>query len=275
VRTRLRPVRWGLHQLRWAALPVAARHSAPAAAALLPRPAPGWLAAVWAYHGQAWAGFAALHGLETQAYIERLHGRFVNWSRSARIRVRIDSADLPKFLSDGRYRNQFDTGASRGALAPGPRMLVESILLGIPSEAQAKHRPVYGYLTGSCEARANVIKYGDVVLELRSDVHRRTTFTFGDSLDEPAMRSAHPPFCPSPLSRPRTYALDGRLDLLGASEPWQATMCGYFEAQVHGALTPRDVESAAFTLGGSPADVDRVALQQYGIRWRTVPDNEP
>jgi hypothetical protein len=275
MRTGLRPLRSYVHRARWAALPEVARVLGPACSDLLPRPAAGWVTAVGAYQSTCYAHFATAHGMTGTEYSTAAAGRLHGWATSARVRIRLDLGDFPKFLADGRYRNQFGTGTTKGAFAPGRRMLVEGMVLGIPADAPASERPIYGYCTGSRESHANVIKYGDVVLELRRHVNHRTSFTFGDSLDEAAMLSAHPPFCPRPLDRPKNDALDARFDFLAALEPWQATRCGYIEAQIHGPLTPADIEVVTFTLGTSPADKDRVVMQDKGIRWRRVLGNEP
>jgi hypothetical protein len=154
-------------------------------------------------------------------------------------------------------------------------MLVEHTVLGIPPGALGAHRPIYGYCSGSNETHPNVLKYGDAVLLVRREVNYRTTFTFGDSLDETALLSPHPPFCPEPLARPTTLALDGRYDLLAAQEPWEATRCGYIEAQIHGALGVRDVEQIVFTLSNEPPQPMKEEMLRWGIQCRTVAGDEP
>jgi len=264
------------YRLRCLLLPTVARLYGPAAIRLVPRAAPGWTSAVRANHGSLYAQMAGSHGLLPDAYMREVQIWLWQWATSARIRVRMDTMDVSRFLQDGRYRNQFETGTSKGVLAPGRRMLVEHTVLGVPTDAALALRPTYGYCTGSLETHPNVIKYGDAVLLLRPEVNHRTTFTFGDSLDEAAILSANPPFCPAPLSRPGTVALDCRCDVLSVGDTWwEATRCGYIEAQIHGGLTPVDVECVVFTLGTAPDEKDRTDMQASGIQWRTVPGDEP
>lgn len=263
------------HAVRWRLLPALARRVGEPAHLLLPQPDPGWKQATRAYHGQQFSTMAQTYGIPFDAYVDRALHRLRAWAPSATVQVRMDSADVAKLLRDGRYRNQFTTGTSMGALAPGRRMLVEHTALGIPPSAAGTARPTYGYITGSHESHPNVVKYGDAILRLRRDVNFRTSFTFGDSLDEIAVWSPQPPFCPQPLARPTILGLDGRCDLLGAGQLWEATRCGYVEAQIHGAVTTRDVEEIVFTLSIQPGLSMREEMQRLGIAFRTVQGDEP
>jgi hypothetical protein len=259
------------HRLRWRLLPTTARWLGEAAAVVLPPPDIGWREAVRAFHRQQFTAMAERHGLSLDAYLDRAGGLLRRWAATASVQIRMDSRDVERFVAEGQYRNQFSTGRSSGSLAPGPRMLVEQTTLGIPTLAVARHRPVYGYCTGSLEGEPNLVQYGDAVLRLRRTVNARATFTCGDSLDECAMLSGHPPFCPQPLRRPTTLALDGRFDILEAApDLWAATSCGYIEAQVHGNVAPADVEEVVFTRGVTPSARSRQRLRDGGVAWRTV-----
>jgi hypothetical protein len=218
---------------------------------------------------------AETHDLDFDRYVSKLLARLQSWSRATRVQIRMDSEDVQKFLADGRYRNQFETGTSRGALVPARRRLVESVVFGVPSQVHGRYRPIYGYCIGSRPDSPNVIKYGDAVLCLRGEVNRRTTFTFGDSLDEIALFSRQPPFAPSPIGSPSTDSLDGRLDLLATSTPWQATRYGYIESQTFGDVSPADVETIVFTQGAEPADKLKVQMTAAGIKWRIVYGDTP
>jgi hypothetical protein len=242
---------------------------------LLPEPDAGWRQAVAAFHAESFAVAAQAHALSVEQYMGRVTEQLQAWAGVAVVQIRMDAADVSSFLRDRRYRNQFVTGTSQGAYAPGRRMLVEHTVLGIPPGALGADRPIYGYCSGSDETHPNVLKYGDAILILRHDVNFRTTFTFGDSLDETAILSPQPPFCPEPLARPTSLALDGRYDLLAASEPWQATRCGYIEAQIHGPVELRDVEQIVFTLSNEPTAPMKEEMRRWGIDCRTVVGDQP
>ena len=149
-----------------------------------------------AFHAENFAVAAESHDLSLEQYMERATDELQAWAAATVVQIRMDADDVSSFLQDRRYRNQFVTGTSQGAYAPGRRMLVEHTVLGIPPGALGADRPIYGYCSGSNETHPNVLKYGDAVLVLRREVNFRTTFTFGDTLDETAILSAQPPFCP-------------------------------------------------------------------------------
>lgn len=259
------------HRLRWRLLPTTARWLGEAAALVLPPPDIGWREAVRTFHCQQFTAMAERHGLSLDAYLNHAGALLRAWATTATVQIRMDAEAVERFLEERVYRNQFATGRSSGSLAPGPRMLVERTALGIPTLAVARHRPVYGYCTGSLECEPNLIQYGDAVLRLRRTVNARATFTCGDSLDECAMLSGHPPFCPQPLRRPTTLALDGRYDVVSvAPDLWAATSCGYIEAQVHGNVAPEHVAEVVFTRGAAPSSRVRRHLRDRGIAWRVV-----
>ncbi len=242
---------------------------------MLPQPDEGWRQAVRAYHRDQFVAFAHGHGVPFDEYVNEALTRLRMWAATTRIRIRMDYDTVETFLIDGRYRTQFEIGSSGGAYTPARRTLVEHTAFGIPPGARPQDRPVYGYCKGSNESHPNVIKYGDVVLELRPDVTHRATFTFGDSLDDIAFFSPLPPFCPRPLSRPGTLALNAGRDVLAVGELWQATNCGYIEAQVFGALTARDVATVVYTLKLEPTEAMKEEMANLGINWRTVSGDEP
>lgn len=259
------------HRVRWLLLPTAARWLGEAASLVLPPPDLGWREAVRAFHRRQFAEMAERHGLTLDGYLQRAGASLRAWSATASIEIRMRPEHVERFAADGRYRNLFSTGTSSGSAAPGPRMLVERTTLGIPTLATGQHRPVYGYCSGSLATDVNVVRYGDAVLRLRRTVNARATFTCGDSLDECAMLSGHPPFCPQPMRRPTTLALDGRYDVVGAAPHlWAATSCGYIEAQIHGGVAPADVAEVVFTRGTRPSAGARRRMAAAGIAWRAV-----
>jgi hypothetical protein len=264
-----------LHRVRWLLLPHTARTLGAPAQALISPPLFGWRVAVRQSQTAEFTGVAASRGLRFDDYITEVVGRLDAWAALTRVRIRMDSDDVGKFLRDGRYRNQFETGTSRGAYTPGRRMLVEAVAFGVPPDVSARYRPTYGYCTGSLEGHPNVIKYGDAVLCLKPDVNYRTTFTFGDSLDEIAVGSQLPPFAPRPLTSCGTLALDARIDPLACNAMWEWSRCGYIESQTYGDVTPADVETIVFTQNTIPTDDIDHALSNAGIQWRNVGGDVP
>lgn len=110
-----------------------------------------------------------------------------------RVCVRIPASVLPQMFEAGRLKTQFETGSSRGDYAPEARSVAEERAFGIPREAGAGSRPIYGFLAEDLthpryqhigEFWKGVSHYGAVTLELKDDVRPRTTFSGGDSLFE-------------------------------------------------------------------------------------------
>lgn len=263
------------YRARWYALPQAARRFGAASRLLLPRPDYGWLAATREHHAAGFATHATGYGISAAQYTELVGERLSAWAPSARLQIRMDSEAVPRFLADRRYRNQFETGTTKGAFAPGRRMLIEHAALGVPMVASARYRPTYGYLTGSNEAGL-VPQYGDAVLQLRLDVNFRSTFTCGDSLDEITRSQPYAPFCPAPLVDPGPVAVPAAFDLLSVPELWQA--CGphqYIEAQIFGDITPADIETVVFTRGFEPSSTLQQELESAKIQRRIVEGDVP
>lgn len=106
---------------------------------------------------------------------------------SSPIAVNIPVTAVDGIGSDGRLKNQFETGTSRGVLGLGHRSMVEENLFGIPKDTEQEQRPVYGAVCARTQQetsnwhRGPASDYGDIWLELHPHVKDRTTFTNGDS----------------------------------------------------------------------------------------------
>lgn len=149
--------------------------------------------------------------------------------RTPMIRVPFDVAS--KIWSDERFKNQFETNTSGGALNPEYRTSTEKKLIGIPESLSGKDRPVYGYAgteSGSFD-NENLRHYGDVAFVLKDSVKRRSTVTFGDSLDSSLGVSNYE----SP-----------ELHSIASTEPGEQyeTSFPYIEVQYHGGVGLNDVK---------------------------------
>lgn len=215
--------------------------------------------------------FAQEHAVTLTEYDAVMLGKIRDWVREAEVRVRIPRDVLPRLLRDGRLKNQFETGASQGALNPPLRAFVEERLFAIPTHARPSVRPVYGYLEGSSEVA--VRQYG-VVLRLSSRVRRRTTFTLGDTLNDTA-RAATATLAPVPLCRPTADAALADIDLIATESLATATPRGYAEAQIHLGVRLADIAEVVFTAGAHPSRAAQVAMARARLAWRTVTGDEP
>jgi hypothetical protein len=164
----------------------------------------------------------------------------------ARVATRITGPDLLSVLRQGRFKSQHETRSSHGLYDPEDRARVERGFFGAP-ESPTDH-PVYGYLyNGDEPASTNgpssgfggtLAQYGPYRVVFRPEVRKRTTYTAGDSLAVEWSGDAQP----LPLDDP---GLDADVDRGNdaSSGPWEV---GYYEAQVHGELTPADISRVEF-----------------------------
>jgi hypothetical protein len=146
--------------------------------------------------------------------------------------ISVDSRILEKLITDGRFKTQFETNTSRGALNKYLREQTDTAQFGYHPSTAPEMRPVYGYLTtgGTIDKDrfAMVKQYGDLQFVLKRSTNSRSTYTTTDSLDGA--------FYPSPLGTPSAGAARGRSGL-------------YSEAQIHGGVSLDDVDYVAVSVG--------------------------
>ena len=94
-----------------------------------------------------------------------------------------------QLLREGVYRNQFETrisNGSRSAFPGGARFQWEQSLFDRSYDHAAnQERPKYGAINLFGFPDGASPRFGSCFLGLRSNVSRRATFTFGDSVTEP------------------------------------------------------------------------------------------
>jgi uncharacterized protein DUF4157/uncharacterized protein DUF3626 len=236
-----------------------------------------WRAAAMMARRAEWEWAASVYNLDLPEYLAQADVRVAQLVENAQVRVRAPLASVTEIVRSGRLLTQFETGTTGGLLDLSARRSVEAGLFGTPLEAGGAQRPIYGYLSGTQEL--TTAQYGDVVLELKPAVRARTTFTFGDSLDETA-RGMQPNVAGEPLTRPTALAaqtgtdplqLGSLADVRAGAAPRRV----YTEAQVHGGVTLGDIQEVVFTNGVIPSADVRAALEAAGIRWRMVAGPTP
>lgn len=167
----------------------------------------------------------------TAGYPDSRGTRFIEKVKKEKVVVNMPADTLEMVVADGRIKTQFETQTSKGLLAPGRRREVESTLFGMPHDAPAHMRPVYGsinspYKVASGRQADSTWLYGDTRLVMKPSVRRRTTVTGSDSLDRMTE------VVPSLASRPREISAS-----YGTSEGFY----GYLEAQIWGGVSLSDV----------------------------------
>ncbi len=138
------------------------------------------------------------------ALVQRLHrlvdGRtdgapFFDFMGKTKITIAFDSKNLNSIMT-GCFKNQHQTGTSRGMLAQATRASVEDHLLKLrledsyqssPASIPNQIRPKYSYLSfqdfkAGMDSNTYLDRYGNTVALIKDEVKERSTFTPDDSL---------------------------------------------------------------------------------------------
>lgn len=206
---------------------------------------------------------AAEQGISPEAMIERMESDLRRLLADVRVNRRQRPEALLDILRDGRFKSQFETFTSGGAMNPSYRATKELGLFGYRRSLVPEQRPIYGYLTNGLEDDRGyyVGGYGRTRVVFREDVHSRTTFILADSLN------AMPAQAPSPIGAPRWYSHQLHLeDLLELERISDAVP--YAEAQLHRGVTVADIEQV-FLAPQIPASFPELIaeLNRLGIPW--------
>jgi len=164
---------------------------------------------------------------------------------TTKVSVTVPANRMAAILKDGRLKNQFETGTSKGLNLPRVRESAEALQFGLPQGTNPATRPIYGMMESGgvvvpSSARGNE-QYGTVTLVLKDAVRDRTTFTKEDSLNRqgdpvPAEDAGRTLSARDPDSK----AEFDRKAALRAERPTRTA--GYYEAQIHGGVATSDIE---------------------------------
>lgn len=123
------------------------------------------------------------YGGEIVKILTKRIGREIDHSHSHNIAVNISDKTLATFLFDTHRlltTHEIATGAGGG----DSRRASEAMAGWIGATDVINPRPVYGTLVTEEEKLVGASSYGGIVLVMKPDVAARTTFTYGDSLNE-------------------------------------------------------------------------------------------
>lgn len=185
--------------------------------------------------------FAAERGMPVEDYIEEVNVHTRQLLADGRLCMFVPPAALRRVLVDGRFKNQHETGTSRGMLGRGP---FEERAMGVDGEEDPTSAPVYGLVTDAPESTEHLYQrthYGRAVVVFRDSLRPRTTFTVGDSLDENIVEG--PTTWPTPVNDPdegsQLYGID---DPLAVERIDDLRRNYYVEAQYWGPVNVGDIE---------------------------------
>jgi hypothetical protein len=205
----------------------------------------------------------------TKQFREALQKEF----KTAKVVTRIREDALMKVLKDGRLKSQFETNTSGGALSPMTRRGLEYNMFSYPTDTAPELRPIYGMLTKDIKKTPGE-HYGDVIIEYKSSIKKRTTWTQGDSLDG-TFAGDYAVFCPSKFIDPTEESLP-MINLVGIEKALQyltkiqqegmkGRVLNYTEAQIHGGVGLGDIKKIWFEVQPNEEIIRK--LQELGIEW--------
>jgi Protein of unknown function (DUF3626) len=236
-------------------------------------------------HDGAVRKLAAEVGATPEKYREVMSSRLQTVVDQGDFYVRAHSGVLPRILDDGRFKSQFETGTSSGALDTRFRTKVETQVLGSKADLKPDERPIYGYLatkdhasSGSPAQEAKLAGYGDAVIRLKPGVRDRATVTLGDSLarfDQVQARPAQRVDLTMAPVESTNFQKVHKLLYEGVGKPGQqidglSANVSYIEAQYHGGLKVGDIQDVRFR--SRPGSEVQAALKRHGISWGLVED---
>jgi hypothetical protein len=189
------------------------------------------------------------------------------------VSVFVDEEVVANILDDGKIKNIYELeDFPKGEDYVDHRLIYENIAFGYDQTFPIENRPVSGTVLPQSQNKEAFYKfgenYGSAQIVLKDSVKSRTTYTIGDSLDTLQK--------PTPLGGefPRTFDLAttaqrGADYYRRTGKPiyedanwWNGI---YIEAQVHGAITLKDIEKIIFH---SPmSDIPTQKLDELGIKW--------
>lgn len=188
--------------------------------------------------------------------------------------IRAEPYAAADIMQSGRFKTQFETGDSNGSYDPGYRTSHEERMFGLTAQTPPAARPVYGYLQAP-EGHPNreteeqsARPYGSVEFSLKPErVAHRATVTFGDSLG-----SRHPavPLQDAQLGQhiPEDFVETPRYGEMPEGREYHPRT--YYEMQIHGGVSTRDVDRVDI-MAGKYEDDDGMSFTQVK---RSAQDSE-
>lgn len=208
---------------------------------------------------------AARYKVTPQEYEQTVDAGFKKLVSSHDLAIQFKSENMDRFLADPRFKTQFETNSSGGALNQDYRASAEFAGLGAPLSLDPQQRPIYGYVNLGKAAQENVSQYGDITFILKDDIRKRTTATMDDSL----YNFHHGYVAGTPIENPTRESWDGHLSILyDYAKDGNATAIvmdiPYVEIQIQGGVSLKDVRGVIDRQGRLTA-AQRQQLKNQGI----------
>lgn len=195
--------------------------------------------------------YCAANGLDKEAFVKKANAklRSITDQRNTKICVRVDqNGVLEKILKDGRLKSQHESKTTAGDFDPETRKYYERCAFSLSKDTPVKNYPIYGSLKhktsdGEIDHSDGWDEtYGDAVIVLKQDARKRSTVTFGDSLEDTIKGS--------PLNNPDIMSMNltkDKLDILAkdslTEKDYMKIRSTYTEVQIHDGVSVDDIES--------------------------------
>ena len=186
---------------------------------------------------------------------KKLGGYITQLVDKGKPKIRTTFPGIMGIIKDNKFKTQFETGSSQGALNEQRRREVEYNNIGVPNSHSDSERPVYGYIHNDSDPD-HTKWYGKFQFVLKPETLNSATITYGDSLNQSGHIIASPARSPSGYSVP----LNGSMGLENAKKLKRLEQSDeYLEAQFHNKLTLDHVEALVINmqpLTTNPGDVN-------------------
>jgi len=179
------------------------------------------------------------------------------------VSIRAPVMAVESILESGRFKNQYETGKSKGAYNPKLRQKVESKAFNVKPGEDPANYPIYGYMGNPGYTDRGVTQYGAVEFVLKSSIRNRTTFTVGDSFGGFADGEVGA----TPVNNPGKLSWD-LSSMYVHDDAFQVV--NYVEAQIHGGIKLSDIDHVVMHGTQPEYSVARSALEAAGISTRYV-----
>lgn len=197
----------------------------------------------------------------TVEQIELIGNKMSEVINNSEYAIRVDSDIFDKILDDGRFKNQFETKTSGGALNFDYRKKATKQLFGKGAIKDVKDYEKYGYLTTNDFIEeyhnSNVSQYGNCIVHFdKKYLKNKVTYTLDDSLGQALNKVT----VAGDIENPRANGInkkhlkewipwfEKRKDkILEMSDFMEDTPIRYIELQYHGELKPDFIKEVCFT----------------------------
>lgn len=197
----------------------------------------------------------------TVEQIELIGNKMSEVINNSEYAIRVDSDIFDKILDDGRFKNQFETKTSGGALNFDYRKKATKQLFGKGAIKDVKDYEKYGYLTTNDFIEeyhnSNVSQYGNCIVHFdKKYLKNKVTYTLDDSLGQALNKVT----VAGDIENPRANGINKkhlkewipwfekrRNKMLEISDFMEDTPIRYIELQYHGELKPDFIKEVCFT----------------------------